>query len=832
MLPRLHCCYATAVTFGSLGPSKPIMTGMRYLGLGVLSAAVLLLELTLTRIYSVTQGYHFAFLAVSLGLLGFGASGTVLFVAPGIWRKGRQRLLGLSALLFTLTTLAAYWAISLIPFDSYRLVLEPTMFLYLTLFYVAQVVPFFFAGLVLGGALSLEPRKAGGLYGASLVGSGAGALLALGGPASSGPVGALGVVATLGAIAWIALAAAPSARRLGLVGGVAAAVIAVGWLAPRMVEPDISPYKALPHLLRQQGATLVQTRWNAFSRIDVVTSDALHQAPGLSFAYTGTLPPQTAHTVDGDNMTVLTSVAPDDASFTEYLPTAVAYRLLARPRVLIVEPGGGLDVLSALHNGAARVVTLVSNPLEAELLREQFSDRSAESQVEVVAGNPRSYLARKGDRVDLVVLPLRDAFRPVTAGAYSLAETHIYTKEAFKAYFRRLSPQGMLMVTRWVQVPPSEEMRATATAIEAMEEMGIRDLEDKLAAIRTLQTFTLIAKKEGFTLDEVRIMRSFAASRQMDLSYLPGLEAAELNRFFVLPDEVYYSGIRSLLDPRQRPRYYEEQTFDIAPTTDERPFFFHFFRWRQAPEVLARLGKAWEPFGGAGFLVILLFLGIMLAVSTLLILAPLLLKRRSGRQENVPGAGARWATFTYFFLLGLAFLWIELPLMQRFILLLDHPTYSFGVVLFSVLVFSGLGSLLSPRMGRRRPWAILALGILTIVYAIGPVPPMSLVLGLPLAARMVIAILTIAPLALLMGVPFPSGIVALEARRSGLIPWAWGTNGYASVIGSVLAALIALSWGFSLVMLLAGAGYLLAWAVFYLALNAPPAEARTSPPLD
>lgn len=813
---------------------------MRYLGLAALSAAVLLLELTLTRVYSVTQGYHFAFLAVSLGLLGFGASGTVLYAAPALWRRDRFHLLGASALLFGASAPAVYWAINTIPFDSYRLAVQPVMFLHLGLFYLVQVVPFFFAGLALGGALARQPGRAAGLYGASLAGSGLGALLALGGPSSWGPVGALGIVATLSTVAWVALA--PTCRGSGRgrwgVAALAALLLAVGWLLPRAVELRVSPYRALPQLLRQQGAELVDTRWNAFSRVDVVTSDALHRAPGLSFAYQGSLPPQTAATVDADNMTVFTDAGIDEAGFAGYLPAAAAYGLHERPRVLVIEPGGGMDVLTALSLGAERVVALVSNPIEADLLREQFAGQIAARRVSVVVGNPRSYLERTDETFDLVELSLRDAFRPVTVGAYSLRESHLYTREAFRGYLERLAPGGILVATRWVQVPPSEELRLAATAIEALEDTGVPRADDRLAAIRTLQTFTLLIRNGAFTSGELERIRSFADSRRMDVSYLPGIAPAELNRHFVLPEEVYHAGITALLDPAQRQRFYEDQEFDITPVTDDRPFFFNFFRWRQVPDVRARIGKSWEPFAGAGFLVIVLFLGAAVVLSSLLILAPLIFvgrRRRSGRRAvtGVPRwvemSVPRWAVLTYFFVLGLAFLWIELPLMQRFILLLDHPTYSFGVVLFAVLVFSGLGSLLSPRLGWRRPWAILALGVLAAVYAVVPVPPMDIVLGLPLAARVPVAIFTIAPLAILMGVPLPAAIAALGVRRPDLIPWAWGVNGYGSVIGAVLAALLALTWGFSRVMLLAGAGYLLAAALFFVVFSPPRPAGRRGP---
>ena len=212
------------------------------------------------------------------------------------------------------------------------------------------------------------------------------------------------------------------------------------------MELQLSPYKALSQVLRQQGSELAQTAWNVFSRVDVVRSAGLHQAPGLSFVHTQGLHQQTALTVDGDNLTSLSATGPEEATFTEYLPTAVAYRLVESPRVMVVEPGGGQDVLAALHHGATEVVALVGNPLESGLLASQFGEAAGwvfnDPRVRVVAGNPRSFLARDSGRFDVVVVSLRDAFRPITTGAYSLQESHIYTREAFKQYLRHLSPGG------------------------------------------------------------------------------------------------------------------------------------------------------------------------------------------------------------------------------------------------------------------------------------------------------------------------------------------------------------------------------------------------------
>ena len=812
---------------------------MTYAGLAAISAAVVLLEITLTRVYSVTQGYHFAFLAVSLGLFGFGVSGTVLFTLPGLWRRLQHRLLGHAALLFTLTTLLSYWAVNHIPFDAYRLLLEPSMYLYMALYYLAPVAPFFFAGLALGGAISMAPDKAGGLYGASLIGSGCGAPLALVGPATGGPAMALWVVVILGAIAWLAFNWAFSARRVALLGVIGAVLVLLGWWLPGAVDLRISPYKALPQVLLQQGSELAGTNWNPFSRLDVVRSEGLHQAPGLSISYTQGLPSQVVLTTDGDNLTSLTRTTPERAEFTEFLPAAVAFELLHQPTVLIVEPGGGLDVLTALHHGAAGVTTLVGNPLETELLTGEFSDDVeglfADSRVRVVAGNPRAYLNRSGDQFDLVVISLRDAFRPISAGAYSLSENHLYSREAFRAYLRHVAPGGYLIATHWVQTPPSEDLRLVATVVEALEQPDTGDPASRLGVLRTLQTMTVIAKREPFTSSEVEAIRGFAGSRRIDLAYLPGLRIEDANRFFILPEEYYFTGIQQILDPAQRQDYYRTQAFDVTPTTDDRPFFFHFFKWGQVPQVLARLGQVWQPFGGAGFLVVLGFLVISVVVSAIFILTPLVVKRVDQAEPEIGSRLIVWAMLVYFVSLGLGFLWLEIPLMQRFILLLDQPTYSFGVVLFAVLVFSGVGSLCSSKLGRYRVWAILALAILALVYALGIDWVLHAVLAFPIQARVLVSVLTIAPLAFLMGMPFPWGIAFLRAYRPSLIPWAWGANGYASVVGATAAALLALTWGFSNVMLASAGIYFVAGLALLVAVNLSRSrrpEERSGPGLD
>jgi len=324
-------------------------------------------------------------------------------------------------------------------------------------------------------------------------------------------------------------------------------------------------------------------------------------------------------------------------------------------------------------------------------------------------------------------------------------------------------------------------------------------------AIRGWATSVILVKNREWTGEEIRAVKDFCATRSFDLVYYPGITEAEANRFAVHERPIYYRAFADLLAATDRDRFYEEYPFAVRPPTDDRPFFFHFFTWRQTPTILKTLGQMWQPFGGSGYLVLVALLGLAVAASAGFILLPLALRR--GEQLSGPKGRA----FAYFALLGLGYLFVEIPLMQRFILFLDHSIYAFAAVLFGLLLSSGLGSVVASRLPLRRVLALLAVAAL-LYPALLPLG-FDRLLGWPLAARFAVTVIALAPLGFLMGVPFPRGIALVERRSPGLIPWAWGVNGCASVVASVLAAMLALSAGFSWV-LIAGAGcYALALAV-------------------
>jgi len=780
-------------------------------GILLLSAATLLFEITLTRVFSVAEWYHFAFMVVSLALLGFGASGSFLSLFPRLVMKKLNHLLTVCAALFSLSCLGSYLIVNSIPFDSYRVAWESRQLLYLVAYYLSLAIPFFFTGLALGAALSKMPLQAGKLYGFNMVGSGLGCLLVLVSPPLLGEGGTVVLAALLGLTA-VFVFSLPCLRlfpSLAFAGGVGLIVLLV--TSPAILESRMSPYKSLSQVLLHTQARSLWTEWNAFSRVDVVESSSIHIAPGLSFNYKQELPQQLGVTVDGANLSPMSQIEAGQADFTEYLPSALVYHLSPNPKALVIEPQGGLDVLTALHHQSSSVVAVVSNPLIIEAT-ENFGEEGhllSDPRVQVAAEGVRSYLRRSEEQFNVVQVSLTDSFRVVAAGAYSLSENYRYTVEAFEEYYQHLAPGGILSVTRWIQVPPSEGVRLMSLATTALESLEVTDPEQHLAAFRSFQTITLLVKESPFNSQDIATVKDFCDRLGFDVVYFPGIEPTDLNRYNVLPREVDYEAFTSILSPSEREAFLTGYAYNVSPPTDDRPFFSHFFKWSQVPDIWHSLGKTWQPLGGAGYLIVVALLLSAVLASAIFILLPLYFRpREENKQGRTLTPGIRWQLFIYFAALGLGFLFIEIPLMQKFILFLDQPTYSFAIVLFTIFVCSGLGSLFSAKLAKVLPQVIFGLGLLVFLYPLFLPYFFEALLGQSLLLRVLVALGALAPLSFLMGVPFPSGIRIMGTLSPDLVPWAWGINGCVSVVSSILSLVIALSVGFSWVLVAAGSAYI------------------------
>lgn len=788
--------------------------------IGLLAAGTLVFETTLTRFLGVAQFYHFAFLVVSLALLGLGASGTILTVYPRLKSFELSRVLLWVGPGFAISVGCAYAGVNYIPFDSFSIAWERIQILYFALYYFVLALPFIIGGLGIGIALSLEDEDHYHIYGANLAGSAAGALLTPVTQQLSGVPGAVLFSALVGlCIVFIVEGKKPrilqgfSAVLLGA--GLTVFVVFTAWnmSGNSSLGMRISPYKGLSQARRYPDSTSRFGAWNAVSRVDVFARAGTRKLPGLSYQFQENPPDQLGMSVDAGPLQPITLTSPSSFKAARWMPEWVAFSLHSDSHVLVLNPQGGLGVLQALSSGANKVTAVVGNPLLLKAVRETSGnyDVYQHPKVEVKVKNDRAFVRRMEKNFDLLYYPLTDAYRPVTSGAFSLAEEYSLTAESFQYALKGLNPEGTLVLTRWLQTPPSEGLRAVVTLLEAGDRMGWEGMGDKMVMYRGVQTMTILVRPAGWDRKDIDSVRAFLKSRRFDLVWAPGIEEGDVNLYNQLSAPVYYRKVKALLEAPDREGVVENYPFEISSPSDRHPFFFHYFTWAQTPQVLATLGKTWQPFGGSGYFVLLALLALVVFFSAALIILPLLSSPRLVRDLQ---QGRAWGILVYFGFLGFGFMMVEIPFIQRWILYLGYPIYAFAAVVGTLLFFSGWGSLAARQNLGWGPvsWAGLILGALTLPLLIGVFGQM--VLAWPLWGRLIAVILSLGPLGFLMGMPFPVGLSWIKKHNPGIAPWAWAVNGFTSVIASVIASLLALSYGYDVVLLAGMAAYVGAGFVY------------------
>ena len=783
--------------------------------IALVSCAALASEILLTRFFAIVHWHHFAYMMISLALLGFGASGTFLFLARRVLLRHFAPAFTANLLLFGCFTLLGPALAQELPFRAEELLWNPWQPLWLVATYLVLSIAFFCAANAIGLSLIAYRARASRLYAADLVGAGAGSLLILAALELVAPEQALKLLAAAGFAA--ALVAAFELRwwrapwlAAALVGALLVAITPASWLRP---EPG--PYKALSQALLVSGTRVLSERSGILGRVTVIESPLvpLRHAPGLSLTSASEPPQQLGLFTDGDQMDAITAASDDSQrlAFLGEATSALAYHV-GRPRsVLVLGAGGGLEILRAQFLGATRIDAVELNPQVARLLSDEFRDYTGalvqQPGVALHVSDARGYLAPSDHRYDLIQMSLVSA---AAGGLGGLSEDYLHTLEALRLYYERLAPGGFLSITRFVQVPPRDGMKLLASTVAALSSAGVADPGRRLLVIRGWQTLTLLAKNGDVSAAEVASTRVFAARHGFDLAWFPGMsrELANLNN--LLPEPWFYDGLRALLGTESH-RFIANYPFDIRPTTDDRPYFQNFFRW---PAFVA----AWHTRerGGmalleAGYAVLAATVVQAVLAGLLLIVVPLALLGRGTAAHRV-----RWRVLAYFTGIGLAFLFIEIVFLQKMQLVVHHPTVALALVLAIFLIGAGLGSAWTARVSEaeaRRTLIIAVSGVALLgsLYSVMFDPLLAAFSGWPLAARATVAILLLAPLAFLMGTPFP---LALRELEEPLVPWAWGINGCASVVSPALATLLAIDLGLTAVLWLALALYLLVAATF------------------
>ena len=805
----------------------------------LISTSLIAYEIALVRLLSIAQWHHFAYMIISLALLGFGASGSALAINQRWLMRRFHAAYTVSGLLCAISLVFCFALAQYIPFNPFMVVWQPIQLLSLLAQYLILAVPFFFGATCIGMALLRFNANVDSLYSFDLMGASAGALGIILVMYFVPPVQILTVVS---AISLCGIAAANvGSRRQSLLLGVVIAVGFISFLAIKPIEIKISPYKGLSSALNYPDAEIISARHSPLGALHVARSESIRAVPGLSIRSEHPIPPQLGLFTDAEGMSAMTQFDGDisELAFLDDTISAVAYHLIDKPRVLVLGAGGGSDVLNALYHNAHSIDAVELNPQVIDLAANQHRDFAGHiygagtpHPVKVHIAEARGFIRSTRKKYDLIQIAMLDSIGAASSGTHALNENYLYTVESIKEFVQHLAPGGILSITRWLKSPPRDMVKLFATAVEALEQIDGAIPANQVALIREWRTGTLLIKAEQFHPFEAEVIRDFCGRRSFDVAYYPQMAASEANRYNQLPEPIYFTAAQAILFGN-REQFYDDYPFQIRPATDDCPYFSQFLRLGTLAQLLRTFGRNAIPFIEWGYLLLIAILIQAIIAGIILILLPLLFLRKQSMfpttwdNQGVSGNRAgglfiaehtadKLRTCGYFLSLGIGFMLIEIAFIQKFLLLLSYPIYAVAVALYAFLAFAGLGSLCCTQVSRisRRfdsrvpiPAALFILSFIAFTYLwiLPPIFDHFVASSNPL--KIVLSIALIAPLAFFMGMPFPLGIELLRRDAPSLIAWAWGINGFASVVGAVLATCLAIAFGFGVVILLAIAVY-------------------------
>ncbi len=789
-----------------------------YLAIFFISLSLLMLEITVARMLTVALFSHYAFVAISLAMFGLGLSGLVIYLLPARFPAARvDEQLTTFASLFGLTA-----ALSVLIFLRVHVVQELSLtgLVTLGLAYAILAVPFFLGGLCISLLMTHFSARIGSIYFADLVGASVGCL---------GVVTALGLAPAPQVVTVIALVVSTATLVVALGGGgrIGLASCSTAGVALLVVLGFTTNLYQMRYIKQRTATYSEYEAWNAFSRVSAFPVDAGRNAAQIvplknpPATYAGDkYPPSKMLDIDGAAWTPMMGWNGDPAS-VQFLRDSVLYAVHSiRPngRVLVIGTGGGRDLLAAAAAyGQPSVLGIEINPLMRHIVEDRYGDYSGhpytQPNVKVIVDEARSRLSSLDQTFDVIQLSLIDTFSLNAAGGFVFSENYLYTVEGFQEYFEHLGDAGILSLTRYfVPVYPLEILRLIAMARAALEAEGVTTgFRDHVVILLQDVNASMLLKKTPFTPAELATLQEKAAALNAQVLYGPWAPDAG------------HPDIAKLVNTDDWRGFVASYPYYIHPPTDDRPFFFNFLRG------LVR-GNVDDPFHfiqmwNDALVLMYMLIAVVTAIAVLFFFAPLVVFGQ--RPHRVPVTVAAPLLF-YFACLGYGFLMIEIPLLQRFVLFLGYPVYALAVVLFSLLFFSGIGSLLSSRFetqARRSVLAVLTLIVaLALVYAVSVPQVIEKLLGIPIAMRIGITVALLAPIGLLLGMAYPLGIVVLRGYGEELVPWAWGLNGAMSVVASVVSTFIGSRIGFSAAFLTGVSAYALGCAAIVLATRARPAS--------
>lgn len=792
------------------------------------SLAVIALQLMLMRALSVSHYYHFSYLVISTALLGFGASGTFLAFLFDRLKQSFSFWNQTFLLLFLISLPVCYRLARRLPLDTQYLLYSGEQLLLLIAFNLLVFIPFFFGGLIIGFMLSFFKKEVPELYGVNLAGSGAGAISALGimylVPATRLPEILIPFILLSMVLFFIAAGLRTTLHSMRslifLLIGILTTLTVFITDPPRTVDP----YKSLAHFrqLELQGdAVQLAEVYGPRGQIDVFRSPTFHQTL-FAGPQTTTMPPgQLALLIDGHLSGSIFSIEQmDEAGILDFTPQSLPYRLLERPEVLLLGETDGVNIWLARRMGAEKITVVQPNPQILRLMRNELEQMGGDvfsgDQVEVVNKHPRLFLEQSERQFDLIQYVAGETMTAGTGGLQGLNEDYLLTVESVSKAREMLTENGLVSITRGIQSPPRDNLKILSMFIEAVRDFSPDFPEEHLLVSRNYLAANTILLNSPVNQERLSRFRSESENLQLDIEYFPGIHSDEIRQKNRIegPEGVQYSYIHHALnrmlfdDPES---FFREWVYDVRPPVDNRPYFQDFFKWESVDRFREAYGSQWLQRLELGFVILLITFFQLSLIAILLILVPFWFRRSryTSTKNKLPA-------FLHFFMIGTGFMMLEITFMQIFTKFLGDPIYSISAVLASILVFSGMGSHLQKKLGKRLPVlrrirvAVASIVGLTLLLTITSNPLQSVFISLSTTWRLFITILLIMPVSFFLGWLFPAGIEILDRHSARLIPWAWGVNGFASVTAAPLAILLSMSFGFQQVLFTGLGCYLVA----------------------
>ena len=788
-----------------------------YTGLFLVTACTMMLQVVQTRILSVVAWYHLAFFAISMAMFGMTAGAVWLYRAG---ERHSERTLSHDLSYFS-TGFAVTTALCLGVQLTLAPILNKSVASVLTWLQLAVclAVPFFFSGVTVGLALTRSPFPIGRVYGVDLLGAASGCL---------GVLVLLNLTDGPSAVLWVATMAAAAGVFFSRSGvgslptiphrfesalrhrAVILVLLGAGAILNGATTFGLQPLVAKGRI--ESGSSHIFREWNTFSRVAVYreeTRPAQLWGPSPKFDVAPVSISQRNLNIDGDAFTVAYRFTGDlrEVDFLKYDVTTLAYHLPSRDRVAAIGIGGGRDILSAALFGSRDITGVELNPIFVRLLTEEpgyasFTNLTALPGVRLITDEGRSWFARTTSTFDLIQMSLIDTWAATGAGAFSLSENGLYTVEAWRIFLDRLTPRGVFTVSRWYEVDSSETGRMVSLAVAALLELGATAPQRHLFVASQERLATLVVSRQPFSPADLEALHRAAElyEHRVLISPLRAPESAILG-------SIVAATRRQDLDALGR-----SQPLDLTPATDDRPFFFNQVPLHKPIHVArALLGRGESGRVRRGNFVATAVLVLLFVISLALVLVTIVLPLRGAIRD----VGSRLVTggTAYFLLIGIGFMCIEIGMLQRMSVFLGHPVYSLSVSLFTLIVATGIGSLLSDWRPLDTRGRIVLWGTLTVLY-LGCLPYwLPAVLrafeGGTLVTRAAVCVGVLAPAGVLMGFAFPTGMRLVSAIDPRPTPWFWGINGAAGVLASVTAVAIGIALGISATLTVGAVCYLL-----------------------